>query len=114
MRSRQKSAHDDSRNVRYKDAADPKAGSSQSSESSKGELLQLLNSSIMVVSVIALAFLLPMGLGLFSRGVRAQFSAPAVRPLPKAAQIIDQRVFNVLENVPPPSQANGTTVWFCA
>ncbi|KAM5349839.1 hypothetical protein ACJ41O_006344 [Fusarium nematophilum] len=31
--------------------------------------------------------------------------------LPAAAQIIDQKVFNVLEDVPPPAQANDSTVF---
>ncbi|KAH7368236.1 hypothetical protein B0T11DRAFT_305007 [Plectosphaerella cucumerina] len=35
--------------------------------------------------------------------------SPAVRPLPKNAQIIDQRSFNVLEEVKPPLEANATT-----
>lgn len=30
--------------------------------------------------------------------------------LPTAAQIIDQKTFNVLESVPPPSEANDSTV----
>ncbi|KAF9870455.1 evolved d-pantonohydrolase [Colletotrichum karsti] len=47
------------------------------------------------------------GLGLFS-GVQAQSSE---RPLPEKAQIIDQKSFLVLENVPPPAEANATTVF---
>lgn len=42
------------------------------------------------------------------------FSAAVGRALaqsvPAAAQVVDQRIFNVLDVVPPPSQANDTTV----
>ncbi|OLN87725.1 Gluconolactonase 1 [Colletotrichum chlorophyti] len=51
--------------------------------------------------------------GLLLSGVEAQFPALAERPLPKTAQIIDQKSFNVLETVPPPSEFNASSkfVW---
>ncbi|KAK2602156.1 hypothetical protein N8I77_008712 [Diaporthe amygdali] len=48
------------------------------------------------------------GLGSFA-GVQAQTASPAERPLPEKAQIIDQKSFLVLAEVPPPSIANATT-----
>ncbi|KAF4979796.1 hypothetical protein FZEAL_4070 [Fusarium zealandicum] len=56
----------------------------------------------MAISVLALGVIVPVSLGLFH-------SADAVQPLPDTAQIIDQKSFNVLSNVPPPSVANATT-----
>lgn len=59
----------------------------------------------MASSRLASGLALLNGLGLLS-GVRAQSN----RTLPEAAQIIDQKSFNVLEEVLPPSEANATTV----
>ncbi|KAK7424595.1 hypothetical protein QQZ08_008605 [Neonectria magnoliae] len=56
------------------------------------------------VAVLAAGILVHSGLGLTSWGVVAA-------KLPSAAQIIDQRTFNVLDEVPPPSQANDSTLF---
>ncbi|KAF4904422.1 Gluconolactonase [Colletotrichum fructicola] len=60
----------------------------------------------MASSRLASGLALLNGLGLLS-GVRAQSN----RTLPEAAQIIDQKSFNVLEEVLPPSEANATTTF---
>ncbi|KAF3799921.1 hypothetical protein GCG54_00010115 [Colletotrichum gloeosporioides] len=60
----------------------------------------------MASSRLASCLALLNGLGLLS-GVRAQSN----RTLPEAAQIIDQKSFNVLEEVLPPSEANATTTF---
>ncbi|KAH0439234.1 evolved d-pantonohydrolase [Colletotrichum camelliae] len=60
----------------------------------------------MASSRLASGLALLNGLGLLS-GVRAQSN----RTLPETAQIIDQKSFNVLEEVLPPSEANATTTF---
>lgn len=63
-----------------------------------------LTQSIMAISVLSLAVLGPLYLASKARASAAE------RPLPANAQVIDQRVFNVLEVVPPPAEFNATTV----
>lgn len=63
-----------------------------------------LTQSIMAISVLSLAVFGPLYLASKARASAAE------RPLPANAQIIDQRVFNVLEVVPPPAEFNATTV----
>lgn len=60
----------------------------------------------MAVSVLTLAVLGPIGLGLFHH-VEAK---AAVRPLPNAAQVIDQKSFLVLDNIPAPKEFLATKV----
>lgn len=48
-----------------------------------------------------------LGLAPFSWGLGAR---DVVTTVPSSAQIIDQRSFNVLENVPPANESNGTSV----
>lgn len=59
----------------------------------------------MAVAALLVAVLIPFGIGPFSQRVAA--ATPA---LPSLAQLIDQKSFNVLEQVLPPSEANATTV----
>lgn len=60
----------------------------------------------MALTALLLGILVPFGAKSYSRGVAA------TRPnLPALAQVVDQRSFNVLEKVPPPTQANATTVF---
>ncbi|RSL74531.1 hypothetical protein CEP53_000125 [Fusarium sp. AF-6] len=61
---------------------------------------RFFNSTTMAVSVLTLAILGPIGLGLFHH-VEAK---AAVRPLPDAAQVIDQKSFLVLDNIPAPKE----------
>lgn len=42
--------------------------------------------------------------------VSAAVGCALARQVPAAAQVVDQKIFNVLENVPPPSVANDSTV----
>ncbi|KAF4487997.1 gluconolactonase [Fusarium agapanthi] len=62
----------------------------------------------MAIGALAIGVLVPYSLGLFGE---AQAKPTAIDPakLPATAQIIDQKSFNVLEHVPPPKEANGTT-----
>lgn len=53
-------------------------------------------------AVFLAAVLIQWGLNPLSWGVLAK--------LPSTAQVIDQKVFNALSVVPPPSQANASTV----
>lgn len=57
----------------------------------------------MALGALLLAALVPLGLDSLSR-------TAAAKTLPDQAQIIDQKSFAVLETVPPPSEANATTV----
>jgi gluconolactonase len=63
----------------------------------------------MAIGVLAIGVLVPYSLGFFGE---AQAKPTVIDPvkLPATAQIIDQRSFNVLEHVPPPKEANATTV----
>ncbi|KAH7161828.1 lactonohydrolase [Dactylonectria macrodidyma] len=56
------------------------------------------------VAVLAAGALVHSGLGLSASGVLAA-------KVPSTAQIIDQKTFNVLEYVPPPKEANDSTVF---
>ena len=66
----------------------------------------------MSLAAIAANFLLPAGMWPSAWGGRANAHdvAYASRILPEKAQIIDQRAFNVLPEVLPPTEANATTV----
>lgn len=55
----------------------------------------------MALGTLLLATLVPLGL---------RRTAAAEKTLPEQAQIIDQKSFAVLETVPPPSEANASTV----
>ncbi|KAK1456159.1 D-lactonohydrolase [Colletotrichum cuscutae] len=69
----------------------------------------LQNTSVMASSFsIAASFAGAASLLLSSSGVHAQVAA-AQRALPAKAQIIDQKSFNVLEVVPPPSEFNASS-----
>lgn len=60
----------------------------------------------MTASAVALAVLGPIGLGLLHH-VEAK---AAMRPLPDAAQVIDQKSFLVLDNIPAPKEFLATKV----
>lgn len=60
----------------------------------------------MALTALLLGILVPFGAKSYSRGVAATLPS-----LPALAQVVDQRSFNVLEKVPPPSQANATTIF---
>jgi gluconolactonase len=64
---------------------------------------------VIIMTSSALILAVSVAIGVSPWTALAQGS-PAVRPLPKNAQIIDQRSFNVLEEVKPPLEANATTV----
>ncbi|KAM5378160.1 hypothetical protein ACJZ2D_004618 [Fusarium nematophilum] len=100
MPTQRRSPSHESGDVKYKDQ--PKNDSRQGNASSS----RYLNTTTMAISVLALGVLVPLSLGFFSKEVHA---SSAGRPLPKAAQIINQKSFNVLEEVLPPSKANATT-----
>lgn len=72
----------------------------------------LTTAANMSLASIAASFLLPAAIWPASWGAHAQTHevAYAQRMLPESAQIIDQKAFNVLEEVLPPNQANATTV----
>lgn len=76
---------------------------------SKAQKSSFLNTTTMAIGVIAIGVLVPYSLGLFGE---AQANPTAIDPakLPATAQIINQKTFNVLEHVPPPKEANATTV----
>lgn len=59
----------------------------------------------MAVAALLVGILIPLGLNPFSR-----WAAAATPPVPSSAQVIDQRRFNVLDQVLPPAQVNATTV----
>jgi hypothetical protein len=61
------------------------------------------------VGVLAIGALCPLGYGLLGE-TKAKAAVLDRERLPDTAQIIDQRSFNVLERVPPPNEANATTV----
>jgi gluconolactonase len=42
--------------------------------------------------------------------VSAAVGCALAQRVPAAAQVVDQKIFNVLENVPPPAIANDSTV----
>lgn len=63
---------------------------------------------VVIMTVSALVLAASVAIGVSPWTALAQGS-PAVRPLPSKAQIIDQRKFNVLEEVGPPAEANATT-----
>jgi hypothetical protein len=67
-------------------------------------------STAAAVGAVAIAALIPWKLGFFD-GLQSKTAVTDLRGLPDKAQIIDQRSFNVLERVPPPSEADATTVW---
>lgn len=98
------------KNNRYKEEPSPQAGGSRCSETPTPGLRHLptFNTTAMAISVLALGVIVPVGLGLFPNGILAQTGAE--RPLPEKAQIVDQKSFNALETVFPPSVANATTV----
>ncbi|KAM0543441.1 hypothetical protein ACHAPJ_012305 [Fusarium lateritium] len=62
----------------------------------------------MAVGVLALGVLIPLS-SVFFGETQAKASLNEITKLPDTAQIIDQKSFNVLEHVPPPSEANATT-----
>lgn len=78
-------------------------------ETSKTQQSWFLNTTTMAIGVLAIGILVPYSLGLFGE---AQAKPTVIDPakLPATAQIIDQKSFNVLEHVPPPKEANATTV----
>lgn len=63
----------------------------------------------MSLAIIAGGLLLP-SFGSSSWGAQAQEVAYDIRALPEQAQIIDQKAFNALDEVLPPSEANASTV----
>jgi gluconolactonase len=46
--------------------------------------------------------------------VSAALGCALAREVPAAAQVVDQKVFNVLENVPPPTVADASSVCSCS
>jgi len=66
-------------------------------------------STAAAVGAIVIAALIPWKLGFFG-GSQTKTAVTDLKGLPDKAQIIDQRSFNVLERVSPPSEANATTV----
>lgn len=71
-----------------------------------------LTAANMSLAVLAASFIFPAGIWPSAWGAQAlaQEMAYEIRALPDQAQIIDQRAFNVLAEVPPPDEANSTTV----
>ncbi|KAF5020313.1 hypothetical protein F66182_7689 [Fusarium sp. NRRL 66182] len=75
-------------------------------EAAKASQNQFWNPITMAVGVLAV--LIPLGLGLFDKA-QAKSALADITSLPATAQVIDQKSFNVLQHVPPPSEANATT-----
>ncbi|KAJ3540580.1 hypothetical protein NM208_g4998 [Fusarium decemcellulare] len=92
--------------VEYKDGVKSGVGSPDEAKP-ETERSTLFTPTIMAISVLALSVLVPMGLGLFGH----VDATGAERPVPAAAQVIDQKSFNVLDYVTPPSKANATFIW---
>ncbi|KAI1848955.1 hypothetical protein JX266_005383 [Neoarthrinium moseri] len=82
---------------REKRKADAISGSSNSTTTTKIGVA-------MALTVLLVGLLVPLGFSPFSRTASA-------RELPALAQVIDQKSFNVLETVPPPSVANASTLF---
>lgn len=71
------------------------------SKSAEGSIPSVTGSRIiMALGALLLAALVPLGFNRFA----------IARTVPDQAQVIDQRDFLVLETVPPPVEANSTTV----
>ena len=66
-------------------------------------------STAAAIGAVVIAALIPWKLGLFD-GSQTKATVTDLKGLPDKAQIIDQRSFNALERVPPPNEANATTV----
>lgn len=66
-------------------------------------------STTVAIGVLAIGALIPWKFGLFGE-TQATTAVVDLKGLPDTAQVIDQKSFNVLERVPPPSEANATTV----
>ncbi|KAH8666310.1 D-lactonohydrolase [Xylariales sp. PMI_506] len=64
----------------------------------------------MALAVILLGYIIPLGSGTFLANPFSRFVA--IRDIPTQAQVIDQRVFNALDVVPPPIVANDSTNFF--
>ncbi|WXC60180.1 hypothetical protein SNK03_006041 [Fusarium graminearum] len=62
----------------------------------------------LTIGVLAIGVLVPLSYELFG-DTKSKTAVIDLKGLPETAQIIDQRSFNVLERVPPPTEANATT-----
>lgn len=67
----------------------------------------------MALTALLLGILVPLGAKSYSRGVAGAAPSYVTPTLPSLAQVVDQKSFNVLDEVLPPSEANATTtfVW---
>jgi hypothetical protein len=77
-------------------------------EGSKETRGSLWSNVALAIGVLAIGVSIPVILGLFNRTQKTTIIDP--KKLPATAQVIDQKSFNVLEHVPPPKEANATTV----
>lgn len=63
----------------------------------------------LTIGALGIGVLIPLVYGLFG-DTKSKTAVIDLKGLPETAQVIDQRSFNVLERVPPPTEANATTV----
>ncbi|XEV03252.1 hypothetical protein FSHL1_008539 [Fusarium sambucinum] len=89
----------------------PKSQSSQGHQAKReavGDRPFLSTSLALTIGVLVIGALIPFAYGLFGE-TKPKTVVIDLERLPETAQVIDQRSFNVLERVPPSSEANATT-----
>lgn len=77
-------------------------------EGSKETRGSLWSNVALAIGVLAVGALIPIILGLLDKTQKT--TSIDLKKLPATAQVIDQKSFNVLQHVPPPKEANATTV----
>jgi hypothetical protein len=77
-------------------------------EGSKEIRGSLWNNVALAIGVLVVGASIPIILGLLDKTQKTTIIDP--KKLPATAQVIDQKSFNVLQHVPPPKEANATTV----
>jgi hypothetical protein len=65
----------------------------------------------LTIGVLAIGAIIPFVYGLLGE-TTPKTAVIDLEKLPETAQVIDQKSFNVLERVPPPSEVNATAVRF--
>ncbi|CEI61929.1 unnamed protein product [Fusarium venenatum] len=89
----------------------PKSQSSQGHQAKREAVDDrpfLSTSLTLTIGVLIIGALIPFAYGIFGE-TKPKTAVIDLERLPETAQAIDQRRFNVLERVPPPSEANATT-----
>ncbi|KAK7967099.1 uncharacterized protein PG986_001376 [Apiospora aurea] len=86
--------------------ATDKVPGAQAPQNSRPKRFTLLVGTPMAVAALLVGLLVPLGPNPLS-----QWAAAATPPVPSSAQVVDQKGFNVLDQVLPPAQANATTLF---